>query len=514
MREVVDKIAIIDFGGQYTHLISRRVRELKVYCEIIRFDSISENLEALNSFRGIIFSGGPSSVYDENAPLVDERVYSLGLPILGICYGHQMIALQLGGDVVRGEVKEYGKTRLFIEDEDDIFDGVKRETIVWMSHGDTVLKLPRGFKGLARTENIGYAAFADQKRKIYGVQFHPEVVHTIEGRKILRNFLYKVCECRPSWRTTSYIDSALEEIRRKYSGGKVICAVSGGLDSTVTAFLVKKVVGENLFCVFVDNGLLRKGEAENVIRTLNEIGLNPLYVDASKQFLENLKNVVNPEEKRKVIGETFVKVFNDVAEKYGPFKYLAQGTLYPDVIESARAGGPASTIKTHHNVGGLPSNISYELIEPLRLLYKDEVRKMAKRLGLPESVVKRHPFPGPGLAARIIGEVTEEKLYICREASAIVEEELKKAGLYDRVWQAFAYVGDDRAVAVLGDTRYYGYIVTVKVVSSKDGMTADWVKIPYNVLERISTRITNEVKNVASVSYCISSKPPATIEPQ
>ncbi|MCX8189227.1 MAG: glutamine-hydrolyzing GMP synthase [Nitrososphaeria archaeon] len=509
-----DKVIVVDFGGQYTHLISRRIRELKVYCEIIKYEHIMESLSRCSNVKGLIFSGGPSSVYDAKAPIIDERVYSIGLPILGICYGHQMIALQFGGKVVRGEVREYGKTKLVIEDKNILFDGLGKETVVWMSHGDNVLNLPPNFKCLAKTENTPYAAFSHNTKKIYGVQFHPEVVHTIEGKKILKNFLYKVCNCRPTWKTRSYINSSLEEIKKKYSSGKVICAVSGGLDSTVTAFLVKKVVGENLLCVFVDNGLMRKGETETVIKTLNSIGLNPLYVDASKQFIEKLKGVTDPEEKRKVIGETFVKVFDEVAKRYGPFKYLAQGTLYPDVIESARAGGPASIIKTHHNVGGLPSNISYELIEPLKFLYKDEVRMMAKKLGLPEVIVKRHPFPGPGLAARIIGEVSEEKLYICREASAIVEEELRKAGLYNRVWQAFAFVGDDKAVAVLGDTRYYGYIVTVKIVTSKDGMTADWARIPYNLLEKISVRITNEIRNVSSVSYCISSKPPATIEPQ
>ncbi|MEM0052726.1 MAG: glutamine-hydrolyzing GMP synthase [Nitrososphaeria archaeon] len=514
MRIEHDMVIVVDFGGQYTHLISRRVRELKVYCEIIHYEQILERLSSFSNVKGLIFSGGPSSVYDANAPIIDKRVYDKGLPILGICYGHQMIALQFGGKVVKGKVREYGKTKLVIEDRNILFDGLDKETVVWMSHGDYVLELPPNFKGLAKTENTPYAAFAYNIKKIYGVQFHPEVVHTVEGKGILKNFLYKVCECRPTWRTSSYINLALEEIRRRYSGGKVICAVSGGLDSTVTAFLVKKVVGENLLCVFVDNGLLRKGEAETVIKTLNSIGLNPLYVDASKQFIEKLKGITDPEEKRKVVGETFVKIFDEVAKRHGPFKYLAQGTLYPDVIESAKAGGPASIIKTHHNVGGLPSNITYELIEPLKFLYKDEVRKMAKKLGLPEEIVKRHPFPGPGLAARIIGEVNEEKLYICREASAIVEEELRKAGLYNRIWQAFAFVGDDKAVAVLGDTRYYGYIVTVKVVTSKDGMTADWAKIPYHVLEKISTRITNEVRNVSSVSYCISSKPPATIEPQ
>ncbi len=514
MEREHDIVIVVDFGGQYTHLISRRVRELKVYCEIVSYEHIMESLSRFPNVKGLIFSGGPLSVYDVNAPMIDKRVYDTGLPILGICYGHQMIALQFGGKVIRGEAREYGKTKLVIEDKNILFDQLSKETIVWMSHGDSVLKLPPNFKSLARTENTLHAAFSHNIKKIYGVQFHPEVVHTVEGKKVLKNFLYKVCECRPTWRTSSYINSSLDEIRRRYSGGKVICAVSGGLDSTVTAFLVKKVVGENLLCVFVDNGLLRKGEAETVLKTLTSIGLNPLYVDASKQFIEKLRGITDPEEKRKVVGETFVKIFDEISKKHGPFKYLAQGTLYPDVIESARVSGPASIIKTHHNVGGLPPNISYELIEPLKFLYKDEVRKMAKKLGLPETIVKRHPFPGPGLAARIIGEVNEEKLYICREASAIVEEELRRAGLYDRVWQAFAFVGDDKVVSVLGDTRYYGYIVTVKIVTSKDGMTADWAKIPYHLLEKISVRITNEIRNVSSVSYCVSSKPPATIEPQ
>ncbi|MEM3404261.1 MAG: glutamine-hydrolyzing GMP synthase [Nitrososphaeria archaeon] len=509
-----DTVAVVDFGGQYAHLISRRIRELKVYSEVIAWDKAPYTLKDLLNLKGIIFSGGPSSIYDENAPKIDASVYSLNIPILGICYGHQLIAAQFDGVVSKADYREYGRIKLIIKKEDRLFKGVGKETIVWMSHGDQVEKLPKGFINLAITQHSKFAAFYNPKRKIYGVQFHPEVVHTVEGKKILKNFLYKVCGCKPNWKASNFIFQAIEEIKKEYNGGKVVCAVSGGLDSTVTAVLVKKVAKDSLVCVFVNNGLLRKGEPESVIKSLNKLGLNIVYVDASERFLKCLKNVADPETKRKVVGETFLEVFDEVAAKHGPFAYLAQGTLYPDVIESAKAGSPAATIKSHHNVGGLPSKLPYKLIEPLRYMYKDEVRRIASKLGLPDSIVKRHPFPGPGLSARIIGEVNEEKLRVSREASAIVEEELKKAGYYGKVWQAFAYVGDDKAVAVVGDTRMYGYMVTVKVVTSRDGMTADWAKLPSKLLEQISQRITNEVKDVASVSYCVSSKPPATIEPQ
>ncbi|MGD0329351.1 MAG: glutamine-hydrolyzing GMP synthase [Nitrososphaeria archaeon] len=511
---VSDSIAVIDFGGQYAHLIGRRIRELKVYSEVITCDKAPGALKNIPNLKGIIFSGGPSSIYEENSPKIDKTIYSFGLPILGICYGHQLIASQFGGVISKGALREYGRTFLDVIIAGQLLYGVKQRTTVWMSHGDQVIRLPTEFIELAQTRNARYAAFSDRTEKIFGVQFHPEVVHTVEGKKILKNFLFRICCCRPSWKPSSFIKQTLENIASNYDGSKVICAVSGGLDSTVTAILVKKIAKNNLVCVFVNNGLLRKDESEAVISSLKQLGLNPVYVDASETFLNRLKGVTDPEEKRKVVGATFIEVFKEVSKKEGPLKYLAQGTLYPDVIESAKTGGLASTIKTHHNVGGLPLELSYYLIEPLRFLYKDEVRKAATVLGLPDTIVKRHPFPGPGLSVRIIGEVTKEKLRICREASVIVEEELKVSGIYNRIWQAFAYVGDDRAVAVLGDSRLYGYIVTVKVVTSKDGMTADWVKLPSKVLDRMSARITNEVNNVSSISYCISSKPPATIEPQ
>lgn len=509
-----DTVVVIDFGGQYAHLIGRRIRELRVYSEVIIFDKALERLRLISNLKGIIFSGGPSSIYGTDFPKIDKTIYSIGLPVLGICYGHQLIASQFGGVVSKGEFREYGRTMLDVINPNLLLNGVKAYTTVWMSHGDHITNLPKGFVELAKTKNARYASFSDPSKKIYGVQFHPEVIHTVEGKKILKNFLFKICNCKPNWQSSSFIKQALDSITVNYDGSKVICAVSGGLDSTVTAVLVKKVVKDNLVCVFVNNGLLRKEEPAIVINSLKQLGLDPIHVDASETFLNRLKGVINPEEKRKIIGETFIEVFNDISKKWGPFKYLAQGTLYPDIIESAKSGGPAAVIKTHHNVGGLPSELSYSLIEPLRSLYKDEVRKVATILGLPDSIVKRHPFPGPGLSARVIGEVTKEKLKICREASAIVEEELKTSGIYDRIWQAFAYVGDDRAVAVLGDSRLYGYIVTIKVVSSKDGMTADWVKLPSKVLDKMSAKITNVVKNVSSISYCISSKPPATIEPQ
>ena len=514
LQKNIDKVLVLDFGAQYAHLIARRIRECKVYSELIPYNTTAEDIAQLKP-KGLVFSGSPASVYHKDAPLPDPAIYELNIPILGICYGLQVIVHQLGGEVVRADKREYGKAVLRITDATDLFKGFKSTTACWMSHGDLAKSIPVGFKPIAYTENSPYAAICDHELKIYALQFHPEVSHTPRGKKIIRNFLFEICKCKPNWTMPSFIERAVEEIRSKVGSERVLCALSGGVDSSTTAALVHKAVGDQLTCIFVDHGLLRKNETEEVVRTFRDtLGIKLIVIDASKRFLERLKGVVDPEEKRRIIGEEFAKIFTEASIKYGPFQWLAQGTLYPDVIESAATQGPASRIKTHHNVGGLPPHLEFKLLEPLRELYKDEVRKIASILKLPDSIVKRHPFPGPGLAVRIIGEVTEEKLRICREASSIVEEELKRHNVYDKVWQAFAIVGDDKAVGVLGDARSYGYIVSVRVVQSTDAMTADWVRLPYKVLERISNRITNEVPGVTWVTYVISSKPPATIEPQ
>ncbi len=509
----VDKVLILDFGAQYAHLIARRIRECRVYSELIPYNTKAEDIAQIKP-KGLIFSGGPASVYDKAAPLPDPAVYNLKIPILGICYGLQLIVHQHGGEVIRADKQEYGKSVLKITDTSDIFKEFKPEAVCWMSHGDAATKLPIGFEPIAYTDNSPYAAIRDKERKIYALQFHPEVSHTPRGKKILRNFLFEVCRCGINWTMHSFIRRTIEEIRAKVGSERVLCALSGGVDSFTTAALIHKAVGEQLTCIFVNHGLLRKGEAEEAVKTFKDtLGVRLITIDASKRFLDRLRGVVNPEEKRRIIGEEFVNVFTESSIKYGPFEWLAQGTLYPDVIESA-VKSLASRIKTHHNVGGLPEQIRFKMLEPLRDLYKDEVRKLATLLKLPDRIVRRHPFPGPGLAVRIIGEVTEEKLRICREASSIVEEELQKYKLYDKVWQAFAIVGDDKAVGVLGDARSYGFIVSVRIVQSTDAMTADWVRVPYKVLERISSRITNEIHGVCWVTYVISSKPPATIEPQ
>jgi len=506
-------IAVLDFGGQYSHLITRRIRECEVYSELLPFTVTPKDLLKVNA-KGIVLSGGPGSVYDPDAPKCDPEIFRLGIPVLGICYGLQLMVQALGGTVKSTKRREYGKTLLEIKDHKDIFRGLKNRIVSWMSHGDYAETLPRGFETIGSSENCENAAIRNSSLRLFGVQFHPEVAHTENGIQIIRNFSAEISGCKPTWTSESIIETAVQDIRNQVGKDRVLTAVSGGVDSTTTAVLVQKAVGDRLQCVFVNHGLLRKDEEKRILKTLREdLKLNVTYVDASARFLDRLKGVSDPEEKRRIVGEEFIRVFDEESSKLEAFQFLAQGTLYPDVIESAGTGSPASRIKTHHNVGGIPTWSRFKIIEPLRSLYKDEVRRIASDLGVPDEVVKMHPFPGPGLAVRIIGEVTEEKLRICRDAGQIVEDVLKARGLYDDVWQAFATVGDDRAVGVLGDQRHLGYLVTVRVVRSLDGMTADWVRLPEDVLEEMSNRITGEVAGVTWVSYAISSKPPSTIEP-
>ncbi|MDF2956656.1 MAG: GMP synthase [Candidatus Alkanophagales archaeon MCA70_species_1] len=512
-RGMRQKVAVLDFGGQYAHLIVRRCRELGVYSELFPHDIPAKEL-VKEGTRAIIFSGGPKSVYESDAPTCDPVVFELGVPILGICYGAQLIAHLKGGVVRRAEQREFGKTDFFIDKEDELFHGIRRRITVWMSHSDRIEELPNA-EILGHTEHSPLAAFRIRGENVYGVQFHPEVHHTESGKEIIGNFLFRICGLERNWELKDFVRRAIEEIRREVGDKKVICALSGGIDSTTTALLVHKAVGDNLTCIYVDHGLMRKNETEELLETFKRLKLRVVHVDAKERFMRRLKGVSDPEEKRRVIGEEFIRVFEEEARKLGRVDFLAQGTIYPDRIESARAqsGARASRIKSHHNVGALPERMNLRLIEPIKDLYKDEVREIARELGLPEEIIRRHPFPGPGLAARIIGEVTEEKLRICREASFIVEEELKKSGWYDRVWQAFAVVGDDLATGVLGDERRLGHIVIVRVVESVEAMTADFARLPYDVLENISRRITNEVEGVTWVAYAISSKPPSTIEP-
>ncbi len=507
----MDKIIVLDFGSQYSHLICRRIRDFSVYAELVPYDISLKELKKLNP-KGIIFSGGPSSVYDSNAPTPTKKIFQLQIPILGICYGHQIIVNNFGGKVKRVN-KEYGSAVLSIDDGSDIFSGVGDSIRAWMSHGDEAKLVPDNFEIIGHTENARAAAISNKQKTVYGIQFHPEVVHTENGNEILKNFVLKVCHANQDWTLERFVENSIENISKLE--GNILCGVSGGIDSTVTALLIHKAVKKRLKCIFVDNGLLRLNETKEIQDMFTKnFKVDFTKIDAQKQFLSKLKGVVDPEEKRKIIGEEFVKVFTKFAKSKGQFTWLAQGTLYPDVIESGVSKGPASVIKTHHNVGGLPDWLDLKVLEPLRDLYKDEVRKVAKILGVPQSLLVRHPFPGPGLAVRIIGEVTKKKLDITRVASKIVEEELQNANIYDNVWQAYAAVGDDKAVGVVGDERKYGNIVMIRVVDSVDAMTADWTRLPNELIEKISNRITNEIDDVTWVSYVVSSKPPATIEPQ
>jgi len=506
----MDKIVVLDFGSQYSHLICRRIRDFSVYAELVPFDISLENLAKLNP-KGIIFSGGPSSVYDSDAPIPDKKIFQLNVPILGICYGHQIIVNNFGGKIKRAN-KEYGSSVLTIDSNSDILNGIGDSVRAWMSHGDEAENVPDGFEIIGHTESSRSAAIANKQKTVFGIQFHPEVVHTEKGTEILKNFVLKVCYANQDWTMERFVENTVEKISK--AEGNVLCGVSGGIDSTVAALLIHKAIGNRLKCVFVDNGLLRLNEAEeieNMFKKNFEVDFTKL--DGQEQFLSKLNGVIDPEEKRKIIGKEFGNIFTKFSKENGQFTWLAQGTLYPDVIESGVSKGPASVIKTHHNVGGLPE-LHLKVLEPLRDLYKDEVRKVAAIIGVPQNLLVRHPFPGPGLAVRIIGEVTKKKLNITRIASKIVEEELQNADLYDKVWQAYAAVGDDKAVGVVGDERKYGNIVMVRIVDSVDAMTADWTRLPNELLEKISNRITNEIDEVTWVSYVVSSKPPATIEPQ
>ncbi len=509
-----EQIVILDFGSQYTQVIARRIRECNVYSVILRYDTPAAEIAALQP-RGIILSGGPSSVYAADAPLPDKEIFNLHVPVLGICYGLQLIAHYLGGKVEKGLKREYGKGTLQVKDSFcPLFANLPEILQVWNSHGDQLTKVPHGFKAVAVTENSQYAVLENRARKIFGLQFHPEVAHTPKGREIIKNFVHNICGCGKNWTMHNYIDQAVGDIRKQVGTEKVILGLSGGVDSSVAAALLHKAIGDQLTCIFVNNGLLR-GREENVVQEVfvRHFKIKLQYEDASKLFLKRLKGVTDPERKRKIIGRTFIEVFQAATKRVGKAKFLAQGTLYPDVIESVPIGGnPAHMIKSHHNVGGLPKNMKFKLVEPLARLFKDEVRELGLELGLPREIVLRQPFPGPGLAVRILGEVTPKRCDILRAADTIVVEEMKASGWYYKIWQSFAVLLPVRSVGVMGDERTYDYTIALRAVESQDGMTADWVKLPYDLLEKLSNRIINEVKGVNRVCFDISSKPPATIE--
>jgi GMP synthase (glutamine-hydrolysing) len=512
-------IVILDFGSQYSELIARRIRETQVYSEVLSYRTTAEQLRQLSP-RGIILSGGPNSVYDAGAPLSDPEIWNLGIPVLGVCYGMQLMVQQLGGEVTRATRGEYGKASLLIDDPTDLLTNVEDGSTMWMSHGDSCQTLPDGFEILAHTENTPCAAIAHHEKKLYGVQFHPEVVHSIGGLALIRNFVYHICDCEPTWTTAAFVEQSIREIRARVGDKRVLLALSGGVDSSTLAFLLHKAIGDQLTCMFIDQGFMRKGEPEGLVKLFQEQFHIPVeYVNARDRFLAQVAGVTDPEEKRRRIGHEFINVFEEESKRLGPFDYLAQGTLYPDVIESADTNVDPKTgervavkIKSHHNVGGLPKDLRFKLVEPLRKLFKDEVRKVGRSIGLPEEIVRRHPFPGPGLAIRIIGEVTPERLNILRDADFIVRDEISQQGMYHDFWQAFAVLLPVRSVGVMGDQRTYAYPIVLRLINSEDGMTADWSRVPYDLLETISNRIVNEVKGVNRVVYDITSKPPGTIE--
>mgnify|MGYP004697266021 FL=1 len=508
-----ETILVLDFGSQYSQLIARRIRECKVYSRIVPFSTPVEKIRE-EAPMGIILSGGPASVYQDNAPKCDPEIFNLGIPVLGICYGLQLTVMTLGGKVARGHAREYGKAEIEITGESPLLDGLPSPLQVWMSHGDKVTALPEGFVTTAKTTNTEFAAIRHTEKKIYGIQFHPEVVHTHRGTEIIRNFAMRICGCSGNWTMKSFIERSVREIQEKTAGQKVILGLSGGVDSSVAAALIHKAIGDKLTCIFVNNGLLRKNEAERVQELFaGSFKMNLVYIDATDRFLDKLAGVTEPEKKRKIIGHEFVNVFDDAAMKLKDVKFLAQGTTYPDVIESVPIdGNPSAMIKSHHNVGGLPEKMNLKLLEPLSRLFKDEVREVGKKLGLPDEMVYRQPFPGPGLAVRMLGAVNRKDLDTLREADIIIVDEMKKAGLYYKIWQAFAVFVPVKTVGVMGDERTYDNVIALRAVESQDGMTADWVRLPYELMERISTRIINEVNGVNRVVYDITSKPPGTIE--